>query len=197
MDHLKVFTGKKVKFYWIEGDDRKGPGDNTWLSPCLYDEGEDLYYWIALDLRTCWTSDYKYEALIKVVAPTEQHPSSFTKNLNEILEYAEEHCTKRDFCLELILHSIRSGYVAYYVDLYGNNYAKLLKDAKDKAQDIYKDSRVVLDRPQNRIGDLGYHFLVNTRPGDPEPKKEDIEKQRAWFFKDLDKPVSELKKIIE
>ena len=74
---------------------------------------------------------------------------------------------------------------------------QLLKDAKDKAQDIYKDSRVVLDRPQNRIGDLGYHFLVDTRPGDPEPKKEDIEKQRAWFFKDLDKPVSEIKKIIE
>lgn len=190
MDHLKVFTGKKVQFYWIEGEDRKGPGDNTWLSPCLYDEGEDLYYWIAIELCTGWLSDYKYEALIKVVAPTEQNPSSFAKNIIEVLEYTREHDTKRDFCHELILNSIRSGCVAHYVDLYGNNYAKLLKDAKDKAQDIYKDPRVVLDRPQNSIGDLGYHFLVDTRPRDPEPKKEDIEKQRAWFFKDLDKPVN-------
>ncbi len=148
-----------MRFQFLTGDvDWKSYG-GKWISKKL--NNGDFDYWLVLDFINMEEAtgetipDGKYVVSIQAVSPQEAGDKNLKSAFECIGVYPGEGATD----LQKVLALAEYGVYAVLWSKSGNNYKKLLKEARYRALDIKTFFGFYMDKPENMIGNDGWDFI--------------------------------------
>ena len=140
--------------YWGKFISRKL---SKWIS------GERFYFWIVLDFINMWDatgdeSQDKYHVSVIAVSPDEAGESGLQEAIRSCSwQGMPDVGEMTDFQKVELLTSY--GLYATLSTVSGNNYCRVMTEARRQAVVLARLVNTRLDRPQNRIGSTGWDFI--------------------------------------
>lgn len=170
-----------MKFKFLTGDVNWQDYGGKWISPRL-DNGE-FYYWLVIELVNMWdaTGDEnadKYCVSLAVVSPDEAGKENVSKaDDGDYCAFGDDECRVD------ALHSYGIYAQVWYKG--GNNYSKLLKEAREQAHLCNMLFGFYMDRPVNAIGNTGWD-AIRGDIGLGKRREDDDENENKVEFPDPD-----------